>query len=81
MTELEDTGAFTDEEQWVINALLRVGPLNTAELRNWPGSILPRGLPGHYILAGLEEMGLIMGRLPTREGLRVYSIVEDDDVD
>jgi hypothetical protein len=82
MTELdqvEHTEAMTDEEQWVINALMRHGPLDTSELRNINGSILPRGMPGHYILRGLEDMGLIIGRLPTREGLRVYSIVEGED--
>ena len=74
-------GLELDEiERWVLNVLLRRGPLDTGELRNMEDSILPRGMPGHYVLATLEELGLIIGRLPTRDsGLRVYSIVEDDD--
>lgn len=80
MTELENTGAFTEAEQWVINVLMRLGPLDTGELRNMPGSTVPRGMPGHYLLTGLEDMGLILGRLPNRNShLRVYEIVEGED--
>lgn len=77
-TELEDTGAFTEAEQWVIDMLSMRSPLDTVELRSIPGSLLPRGLPGHHILAGLEDRGVIMSRLETGyTGLRTYSIVEE----
>lgn len=71
---------LSEEEQWVLNVLMARGPLNTGELRSLPGSILPRGMPGHYVLSGLEEMGLIEGRLPNRNfRMRVYHIIEEDE--
>jgi len=37
-------------------------------------------MPGHYVLSGLEEMGLIEGRLPNRNfRMRVYHIIEEDE--
>lgn len=83
MTELENvehTEAMTEGEQWVLNVLALRGPLDTAELRSIHGSLVPRGMPGHYLLAGLEDMGLILGRLPNRDSrLRVYELVEGED--
>jgi len=82
LANVEETEAFTGVEEWVVLVLLRLGPLSTVELRNIGGSILPRGMPGHYVLAKLEDMGLIQGRLPNRDSpFRIYSIVENEDDD
>ncbi len=67
---------MTDEEIGILNELFRHGHLDRSELTRLIPS-LPRGMPGHYVLKGLEDQGLIKSRLPTRDtAARVYQIEE-----
>lgn len=67
---------MTTLDQSILEALMSHGHLDRPELaRAVP--LLPRGMPGHYILKELEDHGLIKSRLPNRNvPARIYQIEE-----
>ncbi len=65
----------------ILQALSSYESLDRTELtrivRLGTSYLLPRGMPGHYILKDLEDRGLIKGRLSTRDQpTRLYQIEE-----